>query len=85
MSISERKAYMERRDKITTMLISCGDPLFRQFFDFDSDKMLDEKLEVLEKLNKGIPPADIPNYYKVLELYPAGEHSDDIITAVLWD
>ena len=40
------------------------------FFDFDSENMLDEKIEVFEKLAKGIKPIDIDNYYDILENYP---------------
>lgn len=45
-------------------------PTLIQFFDLDSDALLDEKIEVLTALKKGIQISDIPNFYKVLELYP---------------
>ena len=32
--------------------------------------MIDKKIDVLEKLASGVVPADIPDYYEVLELYP---------------
>ena len=41
-----------------------GDRLYDLFFDLDSDKMLDEKIEVLEAIQEGKTPAEIPNYYK---------------------
>lgn len=47
------------------------DTLVAQFFDIDSEENLDLKIEVLEKLKKGVPPAEIPEYYDILELYPA--------------
>lgn len=46
------------------------------FFDVDSDKMLDEKIEVLTALKDGKTIAEIPKFYDVLELMP----KDDI-----WD
>lgn len=61
--------------KINNLLIEVSDLIVNKFFDSDSDKMLDEKIEVLEKLKQGIPPADIPNYYKILELYPEDTES----------
>ena len=40
------------------------------FFDIESDKLLDEKIEVLTALANGKTPSEITNYYEVLELYP---------------
>lgn len=45
-------------------------PPFDQFFDENSDKLLDEKIEVLEALKAGKTISEIPNFYDVLELYP---------------
>ena len=45
-------------------------PMFEQFFDLDSEKLLDEKIEVLEALKNGAQIADIPNFYDILELMP---------------
>lgn len=53
------------------------DLLIGKFFDVDSEEMLDLKIEVLTQLKNGVPPGDIPEYYSILELYPA----DD----VMWD
>lgn len=52
-------------------------PMLLQFFDSDSDKLLDEKIEVLTGLKEGKQISDIPNFYDILELYP-GE-------GVYWD
>jgi hypothetical protein len=57
--------------------VSADDILVAKFFDLDSEKMLDVKIDVLTKLKNGIPPKDIPEYYSILELYP----EDD----ALWD
>ena len=64
------KEIIEKHLKINNLLIEVSDLLVNKFFDSDSNEMLDEKIEVLEKLKKCIPPANIPNYYQVLELYP---------------
>ena len=67
----ERGAIMqEKMTKIFELLAKVDDALFEQFFDIDSDKMLDEKIEVLTALADGKKPSEIENYYKVLELYP---------------
>ena len=46
-----------------------GNPMFK-YFDLDSNKMLDDKIEVLEALKAGKPVAEIPKFYDVLELLP---------------
>ena len=53
------------------------DELVAKFFDLDSEAMLDLKIEVLTQLKNGVPPKDIPEYYSILELYPAD--------GVMWD
>ena len=66
----------EKQEAISNLLLSFYDPIVYKFFDIESDKLLDEKIEVLTRLKNGDAPIDIPNYYKVLELYPENE---------LWD
>lgn len=56
--------------KMQELLLIVRDELVLKFFDVESDTMMDEKIEVLENLAAGTPPNEIPNYYKVLELYP---------------
>lgn len=52
-------------------------PMLTQFFDLDSDRLLDEKIEVLTVLKEGKQISDIPNFYTILELYPKdGTHWD---------
>lgn len=43
---------------------------FDKFFDIESDKMLDEKIEVMTALKDGKPISEIPKFYDVLELMP---------------
>lgn len=54
------------------------DLLVSKFFDLESEENLDTKIAVLEKLNNGVPPSEIPEYYSILELYPDNDN-------VLWD
>lgn len=52
-------------------------PMLIQFFDLDSDMLLDEKIKVLTALKEGKQISDIPNFYDILELYPKdGTHWD---------
>lgn len=71
------KELIEKKLKINQLLTEVNDRLVDKFFDEDSNEFLDEKIDVLTKLSKGIPPSEIDNYYKILELYP----QDNII----WD
>lgn len=60
--------------------VSFNDNLVSLFFDLSSTKMIDEKIEVLQALKDGKAPAEIPNYYKILENYPKDENG----TVVYW-
>ena len=51
-------------------------PTMIQFFDLDSDELLDEKIRVLTALKDGKQIADIPNFYDILEYPKNGEHWD---------
>lgn len=44
--------------------------LVNKFFDFESEKMLDEKIEVFKALAEGKKESEIPKFYDILELYP---------------
>lgn len=61
---------LEKLMKILDLLFEIKDPVFKQFFDDESEKMLDEKIEVMEALIEGKAPDEIPKYYDVLELMP---------------
>ena len=60
---------LEKKVLIMTLLSQVYDPFLR-FFDVDSDKMLDEKIEVLTALKNGKTISEIPKFYDILELYP---------------
>lgn len=67
---------MEKKIEIMNLLIEVDDELANKFLDVDSDKLLDEKIEVLKALKEGKPPSEIEKYYEVLELYPEAEMWD---------
>lgn len=50
--------------------VSQDNNLVKRFFDLDSEKMLDEKIRVLEELKSGKMPGDVKGFYNVLEKYP---------------
>lgn len=43
-------------------------PMLANYFDDESDEMLDEKIQVLEALKDGKNISEIPNFYDVFEL-----------------
>nr|DAE00881.1 MAG TPA: hypothetical protein [Myoviridae sp. ctoIO8] len=52
-------------------------PQLEQFFNLDSDELLDEKIEVLTALKEGKSISEISKFYDILELYPKdGIHWD---------
>lgn len=59
----------EKKIKIMQLLSEIYEPML-EFFDIDSDKMLDEKIQVLTDLKNGKKIIDIPKFYDILELYP---------------
>ena len=61
---------IEKKMKIQDLLLEVYDDMIFKFFDLESEKLLDEKIEVLTKLSKGVTPSEIEDYYKILELYP---------------
>lgn len=58
-----------KKIEILELLSKVYEPLL-DFLDLDSNEMLDEKIEVLTDLLNGKNINDIPNFYKILELYP---------------
>lgn len=61
---------IEKKAKIMDLLFEVNSYEVSQFFDVDSDKMLDDKIEVLEALKNGKSIAEIPKFYDILELMP---------------
>ena len=69
---------IEKKEKITDLLLEVEFPFqMDKFFDLESDKLLDEKIKVLEALKKGKNIEDIPNFYDILELYPGDDQHWD--------
>lgn len=76
--LSEEEFEIESKKlQIMGLLREVSDPIFEKFFDVNSNELLDEKIEVLRALKDRKLVSDIPNYYKVLELYPNKD--------MLWD
>lgn len=69
MIVTERE-YVEKKEKIFSLLMDVDDELVRKFFDQESSEKLDEKIKVLTELKEGKKPEDISEYYSILELYP---------------
>ena len=59
-----------KQEKIMDLLFKVDNYEVSKFFDIDSEKMLDEKIEVLTALVEGKTIAEIPKFYDVLELMP---------------
>ena len=67
----EKKKIIEKQMAIIELLPYLAEyPMFMQFFDTGSEKLLDEKIEVLEAIKAGKRIDDIPKFYEVLELMP---------------
>lgn len=71
--ISEKE---EKLWKIKRLVIECGNSLVLKFFDTESYKMLDRKIEILTALKEGKTISDIPDFYDILENYPKDEDWD---------
>lgn len=62
---------LEKLSQVLDLLLDGVLPIdFAPYFDADSEKLLDEKIEVLQALKDGKTIAEIPNFYEVLELLP---------------
>lgn len=59
-----------KKEKIMDLLFKVDNYEVSKFFDIDSEKMLDDKIEVLTALAEGKTIAEIPKFYDVLELMP---------------
>lgn len=58
-----------KKEKIFDLLFGLCVPELK-YFDMESDKLLDEKIEVLQALKDGKQINEIPKFYEVLELLP---------------
>lgn len=66
----------EKLMKVHHLLTEVDDVLIDRFFDTDSEKLLDEKIEVLTALKNGKKPEEIPKYYSILEKFTPDQHWD---------
>ena len=56
----------KKRKTVRLMALEVGDPLILRFFDFDSTKLLDLKIKVLQERLDGKESFQIPEYYDIL-------------------
>ncbi len=68
---------LEKQMAILELLDSVEIPLpLMNYFDYDSEKLLDKKIEVLQRLKNGESIDNIEGGYSVFELLPEGQHWD---------
>ena len=68
--LQKQMAILDLLDEVTV-----PNPLMN-YFDYDSDKLLDKKIEVLQRLKNGESIDDIDDGYSIFELLPEGQHWD---------
>ena len=73
------KKYMEAMQVIDYL-----PPNLVQFFDMESEELLDEKIAVRDALKAGTPIEEILDFYAILENYPHDGTEDGITTKTLW-
>lgn len=71
---------MDKLEKQMTILdlldeVTVPNPLMN-YFDYDSDKLLDKKIEVLQKMKEGESIDDIADGYSIFELLDLEQHWD---------
>lgn len=59
----------DKKIQILDLLSQVYDPML-EFFDVESNRLLDLKIQVLTDLKNGKAIKDIPRFYDILELYP---------------
>ena len=73
----------ERMEKESRLLELEGKMLipfdYMDYYDYDSDKLLDEKIRVLEQLDAGNAFEAIPGSFDILENYPKREFGKDYV------
>lgn len=67
----------EKKLKVIELFFSVYEPLL-QFFDLESNEMLDTKIKVLTDLVNGKKISEIPEFYDILELYPEEDEMWDL-------
>ncbi|MDE7202427.1 MAG: hypothetical protein K2O91_11130 [Lachnospiraceae bacterium] len=81
----KEKEIAVKKAKVDELLMKVTFSPFEQFFDSDSDKLLDEKIEVLTALWEGKSITDIPNFYDILELYPGKQEQNGLVIETYWE
>lgn len=80
-NVTSNDGIVEKQMEIMELLPYLAEvPMFMKFFDAESEKLLDEKIEVLKAIKARKHIDEIPIFYDVLELMPKEEEK-----AVMWD
>lgn len=74
----DREELIKKRTKLFLLKCSTGNDLVQRFMNDENDKMMDEKIEVCQRLIDGEKIEDIPNFYEVLDDMPKDD--EGIIT-----
>ena len=61
---------IEKKNEIFKLIDEIHYPVILEYFDFESDKDLDKKIEVLKQVKKGKSLSQIDGFWNILELYP---------------
>lgn len=64
----------DKKGVIIDLLMQINDPILLEFFDIESDEMLDEKIEILQRCANGENIMEIG--LNILEKMPKGERWD---------
>ena len=64
----------DKKGVIIDLLMQINDPILLEFFDIESDKMLDEKIEILQRCANGENIMEIGTH--ILEKMPKDERWD---------
>lgn len=74
---------MDNREKQIRLMELEGEmlipPDFADYYDYESDALIDEKIKVLEQLEKGKVFESIPGAIDILEKYPKGAPGEDYV------
>lgn len=63
-----------KKDYCENILLDLDDEFAKDFYDKDSNELIDLKIKVLEGLIQGKQPKEFgADYYRILEKYPKGE------------
>ena len=81
MNTEQQHEYIIKREKLFELYQKINSPFIISHFDIDSDELLDQKIEILQRVVDGQNIQDIENYLEILEKYPKQSEN----RKVFWD